>query len=296
MKKFYQISGLIVIIGIILFIFGHAKGGNDDINNIHSGRTTNIGNSFNHDESSRKSHHVAAKKRTFNLDKFSKINIDAEEPNIQITKGNDFQVTISGPNVKKISAKVEDDQLTISDNNAYEDGTYQVNVTVPAIGSITEITGSCSEGNIHLADLSIADFDLQVEDGNISAENVTTHKANLDLADGDLKITNSTLTSGILNLSEGDLTVTNSQFKVKATLGDGDVRVNDSKLLADSSFNLSEGDFQMSRPPKASYQLSTSSEGELVFHGNNYHRHFVKKLRGTPLLKVSCGDGDILIN
>lgn len=44
MKKFYQISGLIVIIGIILFIFGHAKGGNEDINNIHSGQTTNIGN------------------------------------------------------------------------------------------------------------------------------------------------------------------------------------------------------------------------------------------------------------
>ena len=296
MKKFYQISGLIVIIGIILFIFGHAKGGNEDINNIHSSQTTNIGNFFNHNQRSRKSHHVVAKKRTFNVGKFSKINIDAEEPNIQITKGNDFQVTISGPNIKKISAKVEDDQLTISDNNAYEDGTYQVNVTVPADDSITEISGSCSEGNIHLTNLSIADLDLQVEDGNISAENVKARKANFDLVDGDLKITNSTLTSGILNLSDGDLTVTNSQFKVKATLGDGDVRVNDSKLLADSSFNLSEGDFQMSRPPKASYQLSTSSEDELVFHGNNYHRHFVKKLRGTPLLKVSCGDGDILIN
>lgn len=296
MKKFYQISGLIVIIGIILFIFGHVKGGNEDINNIHSGQTTNIGNFFNHYQRSRKSHHVAAKKRTFNVGKFSKINIDAEEPNIQITKGNDFQVTISGPNIKKISAKVEDDQLTISDNNAYEDGTYQVNVTVPADDSITEITGSCSEGNIHLADLTIANLDLQVEDGNVSAENVKAHKANFDLDNGNLKISNSALTSGILNLSEGDLTVTNSQFKIKATLGDGDVRVNDSKLLADSSFNLSEGDFQMSRSPKVSYQLSTSSEDELILHGNNYHKHFARKLRGVPLLKVSCGDGDILIN
>ena len=292
MKKFYQISGLIVIIGIILFIFGHAKGGNEDINST----TTNIGNFFNHNQRSRKSHHVVAKKRTFNVDKFSKINIDAEEPNIQISKGNDFQVTISGPNIKKISAKVANEQLTISDNNAYEYGTYQVNVTVPADDSITEISGSCSEGNIHLTNLTVSDLNLQLEDGNFSAENVKAHKANFDLVDGDLKVNNSTLTSGILNLNEGDLTVTNSQFKIKATLSDGDVRVNDSKLLADSSFNLSEGDFQMSRPPKISYQLTTSSEDELILHGNNYHKHFAKKLRSAPLLKVSCGDGDILIN
>ena len=296
MKKFYLISIAIITIGIILLGIGETNGGREDINNIHSGITTNIENFFNRNQTHAYSHHVPAKSRTFNVGKFSKINIDAEEPNIQIAKGDNFQVKVSGPNVKKISAKVHDEKLTISDNGAYEDGTYQVIVTVPEADSLKEITGSSSEGNVHLADLTVADLDLQVEDGNVSAENVTTHKANFDLVNGDLKITNSTLTSGILNLSEGDLTVTNSQFKIKATLDDGDVRVNDSKLLADSSFNLSEGDFQMSRSPKISYQLSTASDDDLVFHGNNHRKHFSKKLKGLPLLKVTSGDGDIVIN
>ena len=296
MKKFYLISVAIITIGIILLGIGETNGGREDINNIHSGITTNIENFFNRNQTHADSHHVPAKSRTFNVGKFSKINIDAEEPNIQIAKGDNFQIKVSGPNVKKISAKVHGEKLTISDNGAYEDGNYKVIVTVPEAGSLKEITGSCSEGNVHLADLTITDLDLQIEDGNVSAENVTTHKANFDLVDGDLKITNSTLTSGILNLSEGDLTVTNSQFKIKATLGDGDVRVNDSKLLADSSFNLSEGDFQMSRSPKISYQLSTASDDDLVFHGNNHRKHFSKKLKGLPLLKVTSGDGDIVIN
>ena len=296
MKKFYLITIAIITIGIILLGIGETNGGREDINNIHSGITTNIENFFNRNQTHAYSHHVPAKSRTFNVGKFSKINIDAEEPNIQIAKGDNFQIKVSGPNVKKISAKVHGEKLTISDNGAYEDGTYKVIVTVPEADSLKEITGSCSEGNIHLADLAVADLNLQLEDGNVSAENVTTHKANFDLADGDLKITNSTLTSGILNLSDGDLTVTNSQFKIKATLGDGDVRVNDSKLLADSSFNLSEGDFQMSRSPKISYQLSTASDDDLVFHGNNHRKHFSKKLKGLPLLKVTSGDGDIVIN
>ena len=296
MKKFYLISVAIITIGIILLGIGETNGGREDINNIHSGITTNIENFFNRNQTHADSHHVPAKSRTFNVGKFSKINIDAEEPNIQIAKGDNFQIKVSGPNVKKISAKVHGEKLTISDNGAYEDGTYKVIVTVPEADSLKEITGSSSEGNVHLADLTVADLDLQVEDGNVSAENVTTHKANFDLVNGDLKITNSTLTSGILNLSEGDLTVTNSQFKIKATLGDGDVRVNDSKLLADSSFNLSEGDFQMSRSPKISYQLSTASDDDLVFHGNNHRKHFSKKLKGLPLLKVTSGDGDIVIN
>ena len=296
MKKFYLISVAIITIGIILLGIGETNGGREDINNIHSGITTNIENFFNRNQTHADSHHVPAKSRTFNVGKFSKINIDAEEPNIQIAKGDNFQIKVSGPNVKKISTKVHGDKLTISDNGAYEDGTYKVIVTVPEASSLKEITGSSSEGNVHLADLTVTDLDLQVEDGNVSAENVTTHKTNFDLVNGDLKIINSTLTSGILNLSEGNLTVTNSQFKVKATLGDGDVRVNDSKLLADSSFNLSEGDFQMSRSPKISYQLSTASDDDLVFHGNNHRKHFSKKLKGLPLLKVTSGDGDIVIN
>ena len=296
MKKFYLISVAIITIGIILLGIGETNGGREDINNIHSGITTNIENFFNRNQTQAYSHHVPAKSRTFNVGKFSKINIDAEEPNIQIAKGDNFQIKVSGPNVKKISAKVEDDQLTISDDNAYEDGTYKIIVTVPEADSLKEITGSCSEGNVHLTDLTVASINLQSEDGNITTDNIKTQKANFDLDNGDLKVSNSTLTSSFLNMSEGDLIVTSSHFKIKATLGDGDAKINNSNLLDNSSFNLSEGDFQMSRPPKISYQLATSSEDELIFHGNNYHRHFARKLRDAPLLKVSCGDGDILIN
>ena len=296
MKKFYLISVAIITIGIILLGIGETNGGREDINNIHSGITTNIENFFNRNQTHAYSHHVPAKSRTFNVGKFSKINIDAEEPNIQIAKGDNFQIKVSGPNVKKISAKVHGEKLTISDNGAYEDGTYKVIVTVPEADSLKEITGSCSEGNVHLADLTVASINLQSEDGNITTDSIKTQEANFDLDNGDLKISNSTLTSSFLNMSEGDLIVTSSHFKIKATLGDGDAKINNSNLLDNSSFNLSEGDFQMSRSPKISYQLSTASDDDLVFHGNNHRKHFSNKLKGLPLLKVTSGDGDIVIN
>ena len=46
MKKFYLISVAIITIGIILLGIGETNGGREDINNIHSGITTNIDNFF----------------------------------------------------------------------------------------------------------------------------------------------------------------------------------------------------------------------------------------------------------
>ena len=287
MKKFYKICGLIfgllLLIGLILLV------------------VFRLNNNPSHDYNGKHAHYNESK--TFYVKKFDNIKLACYRPDIRISLKdiNKFKVVVRGghgADIKKIKTKVDHNMLTISDQpeHDYNDGYYSVDVYVPAKSAIKKITGFCEEGDFYINSLNVPRINLTIEDGNVSAENVTTHKANFDLADGDLKITNSTLTSGILNLSDGDLTVTNSQFKIKATLGDGDVRVNDSKLMADSSFNLSEGDFQMSRPPKISYQLATSSEDELIFHGNNYHRHFARKLRDAPLLKVSCGDGDILIN
>ena len=50
MKKFYLISAAIITIGIILLGIGETNGGREDINNIHSGITTNIENFFNRNQ------------------------------------------------------------------------------------------------------------------------------------------------------------------------------------------------------------------------------------------------------
>ncbi|MBA1392808.1 hypothetical protein EQ500_02810 [Lactobacillus sp. XV13L] len=294
MKKFYQIGGLIIIVGLALFIVGKLNNGNQDIKKVHTGisRIANMSRDKDDGKDNRS--------KTFVVKKFTKVKFDTYEPDIQISSGNKYQVTIAGEDLSKVKAEVKDQELTISDAGrkafAHDEGTYQVIITVPNTNAIKEATGSCHESAIYLNDLVIPDINFKANYGDVAIDNVDNKRAHFQLKEGTLKVTDSTLASSIIHSDDADMIIANSKFKVTAFLSEGDVKVRNSKLLGNSSFKANTGDFKMNDAPKITYDLSTDPNSDIKFRGHYKLSHFTSTVSKTPTLKVTSKDGDITID
>ncbi|RHW55235.1 DUF4097 family beta strand repeat-containing protein [Lactobacillus bombicola] len=289
MKRFYQIIGIIVVVSLGLLLIVKFNNSKQNMQEMHHEITNS---SFFSDHEHK--HSVSSK--TSNLKKFSKIKIKVNEADINIAKGDQFQVKVIGRNIKAVKIGVANQELTIADDSQISNDDCKLLITVPAKNAVNKISGSVNEGDVSLNDLSIADIDLQMDDGDLSINNIEALKTSFTLDEGDIKITNSALKADTSNCKDGDLTIFASQFKTSVSLTDGDVSISNSKILDNSSFNLNDGNFQMSEAPMISYLLSTNSGNEINFRHNNYSGHFSKVRQHSPLLKVTCDNGDININ
>lgn len=302
MKKIYVIGITVLTLGLALLIIGKVNHGEQEADLANSGKRSSMieraSNFFTNSEQS--AHKVKTVTKITQVKPFSSIKLNVDQPDVQIAHGEKFQVTVIGHNPKKVGLAVTDHQLIITDNGSYDDG-YRIAITVPKNKDLENIDGSCSEGDFSLRDLTIGKVDLQLQDGDVTVNNVKTKNANFYLDDGDLMLTDSSLSQSILNLNSGDLTVTNCHLKTTASLDDGDVSINNSKIIDDCLFNLNDGDFQASQISKTSCRLSIASyddddDENINYHGHSYRKYFSEIIKGTPLLKVVCSDGEIKIN
>ncbi|MCO6528408.1 MAG: DUF4097 family beta strand repeat protein [Lactobacillus sp.] len=289
MKKFYQIIGIIAVIGLVLLLIIKFNNSKQNMQEVHHEITNS---SFFSDYEHK--HSVSSK--TSNLKKFSKIKIKVNEADINIAKGDQFQVKVTSRNIKAVKIGVANQELTLDNDHQASNDDCKLLITVPDKNAVSNISGSVNEGDVSLNDLTITDIDLQLDDGDLSINNIKALKTSFTLDEGDIKVANSTLKSDTSNCNDGDLTIFASQFKTSVSLTDGDVSISNSKILGSSSFNLHDGSFQMSEAPMISYLLSTHSGNEINFRHNNYSGHFSKVRQHTPLLRVTCGNGDININ
>ena len=301
MKKIYVIGITILTLGLALLIIGKVNHGKQEADLANSGKRSSMieraSNFFTHGEQS--THKVKTVTKFTQVKPFSSIKLNVDQPDVQIARGEKFQVTVVGYAPKKVGIKVTDRQLIITDSGSYDDG-YRIAITVQKNKILENIDGSCSKGDFSLRDLTIGKIDLQLQDGDASVNNVKTKSANFYLDDGDLVLTDSSLSQSTLNLNSGDLTVTNCHLKTNASLNDGDANINNSKILDDCLFNLNDGDFQASQISKTSCRLSIASydddDENINYHGHSYRKYFSEIIKGTPLLKVVCSDGGIKIN
>lgn len=318
MKKFYQISSIILFIGIILLVIGKVNNGDQgfDFFNIGSFRSDKRHDKGTHHDSvdndnydyeddddyneGNRNHQAV---ETTNIPKFRKIKLDLFRPNVQISLGKKYQVKVSGPKSRKVNTSVKDRKLIVSDHKKHsfasfmgKSDAYMVEIIVPKKNAVKELTGTCSDSDLFLKEVIIPHIDLKINEGDMVVNNVIVQNAKVYLVDGDLEITNSTLTNGNLTLNEGDVTLMNSKLKMAANLNDGDVVITNSNLLGSSIFTLSEGDFKMVNAPKLDYDLSTDGESDIRFQGNYHSSHFIKRAGKLPVLKVVSKDGDIIID
>ncbi|BDR59826.1 DUF4097 family beta strand repeat-containing protein [Lactobacillus xylocopicola] len=301
MKKFYQISSVILIIGLILLIFGKLHDHNREISNwgasefrVHSHHHHH----HDHDDDDDDWDKRKIENKRFKVKQFTKITLDLSRPDVHIAKGEKYQVTISGPAGKRITAKVKNQELLISDaaQNSFfrwHHG-YDITITIPATARLTDLTGQTQEGDLYLDNLAISTIDLTLNDGDLAMNNVKVKKANIRLEEGDMKVTDSTIIGG-LNLGDGDLNITGSQLQLIASLADGDATISNSQLLGNTSFKLDDGDFEMDKSSGISYDLSADDDDDIRLGNRRYRGHYSKKITRAPTLKVTSGDGDIKI-
>lgn len=280
MKKLYKIGGLLIIIG--LFLFGASK----------------VGTSHSPRQQQRQSRNQS---HTFNVNEFDRIQLKCYRPDIRIATGKKFQITISGSHgadIKKIKAKVKDQQLTIYDQpeHHYNDGFYKVNISVPKRSSLKKVAGFCDAGDMQLTNLDLSTMELKINDGDLVINDAKTNNLQAQVNDGDFKIADSTILASKLKVADGDLAIANSKLQTATKLADGDIKIRSSEFTNDSSFKLYDGEFLMTDSPKISYVLSTSSDENIRFFNKYYSGRFSQKVKNKPALHVNSTDGSILIH
>lgn len=288
MKRFYQIGAAILIIGLALLFVGKMNDGNQSFGIFravvsgHDNHDDHDDYDDDHDDDDDDddwSYNQKIETVSNKVAKFSKIKLDVYHTDVQISLGEKYKVTVSGPNAKKISTSVSTKELTISDHNKNFSGRkapHKVEITVPNRKTLKKLTGTCSENDLFLHGLTIPYI-------------------NLKFVDGDIRISDAVIKNAKFFIRDGDLVFNSSRFKTTASLNDGDVSITNSKLLGNSTFNLTDSDFKMVNPPKISYNLSTDLESDLRVQGSYHSNHYIKKVANAHTLKVVSVDGDILI-
>lgn len=285
MKKLYKIGGLLIIIG--LFLFGVSK--------VVTSHSPQPAPARQQQRQSRSQSH------TFNVNEFDRIQLKCYRPDIRIATGKNFQITISGSHgtdIKKIKAKVKDQQLTIYDQpeHHYNDGFYQVSISVPKRSSLKKVAGFCDAGDMQLTNLDLSTMELKINDGDLVINDAKTNNLQAQVNDGDFKIADSTILASKLKVADGDLAIANSKLQTATKLADGDIKIRSSEFTNDSSFKLYDGEFLMTDSPKISYVLSTSSDENIRFFNKYYSGRFSQKVKNKPALHVNSTDGSILIH
>ena len=235
------------------------------------------------------------------MNEFDQIQLKCYRPDIRIATGKKFQITISGSHgadIKKIKAKVKDQQLTIYDQpeHHYNDGFYQVNISVPKRSSLKKVAGFCDAGDMQLTNLDLSTMELKINDGDLVINDAKTNNLQAQVNDGDFKIADSTILASKLKVADGDLAIANSKLQTATKLADGDIKIRSSEFTNDSSFKLYDGEFLMTDSPKISYVLSTSSDENIRFFNKYYSGRFSQKVKNKPALHVNSTDGSILIH
>lgn len=297
MKKAYKIVAitfLVIFVSIILFLGIKNNTHNNNVKNNQVG-TNHYSKKIDNNKKDKDDH-----SQTFGVTKFNKINFDTYEPDIQVSQGNKYQVTLTGEDLNKIKVKVKNQVLTISDAGrqafAHDDGTYQVLITVPDSNAIKEMMGFSHDGAIYLNNVSISKINFNTKYGDIVTDDVKIQDSKLRLLYGDLKVTNSTLANSSIHSDSADVFITNSKFKATAFVSEGNVKIKNSQMLGNSTFQTENGNFKMINSSKMSYYLSTAPTSTIKFRGHNKLSHFSFVVDKAPTLKVTSKTGDMVIN
>ncbi|MCX8724823.1 DUF4097 family beta strand repeat-containing protein [Lactobacillus sp. B4007] len=237
--------------------------------------------------------------KTSNVKEFNEVDFHTSEPEIQISQGKKYQVTIVGTEPQKIKANVKNGKLTVSDNGErtykHDDGMYQVIILVPNTSNIKKVTGFSYMGSVKLDGLNIDNIKMKSAYGDINLNNIKTENAVLRLKEGDLNLSKSILKNGSLTSTDSDINITNSQFKANGKTETGNFKIKKSKILGNSKLVSTYGNFKVNNLSKISYDLKTGPTADISFFGDHKLSLFYHVETGAPTLKIRSKYGDIKI-
>ena len=313
MKKFYQICGSIASLAALLFAVGKVNNNfsKTGIVDAKASQTTKT-NSYKAVVTKTKKGKV---KKTYTAPKFSQIKLACYRPDVVIDLGKKFKITVigeKGADVNKINTKVDNNQLTVYDEPEYKfnDGDYQINITVPHKNSVKEITGFNYEYGVIIDKLSIPSINLSSTAGSlfisdVKANNVTFTVKNYDAKqnhDEDnecIDVFDSKLKSSNFNVNKGNIYIYSSKLKTNTFINHGNFNFGSSKAIGQNTIDLNTGNFSMFDMfdlPKINCDLTTDSTQKIKVGKKYYSHHFSTPSQANPLLKVTSKTGKISIS
>ncbi|MCT6892029.1 MAG: DUF2807 domain-containing protein, partial [Lactobacillus sp.] len=185
-------------------------------------------------------------KRVYTVKKFDKIKFSSYRPNTDVTLGNKYQVEIKakrGGNAQKIKTKVKNKQLTIYDEpeKHFNDGYYEVTVTVPSKNALKKVSGYLRGGSVYLEKLNVPVINLKSNIAYLALDHISSQNVKLKIKHQVLDIMDSNLQNSSINIGKGNIAFNDSKIKTKVFITKGGMLINDCTFSGDSSFTLNKG-------------------------------------------------------
>ena len=237
-------------------------------------------------------------KKVYTVKKFDKIKFSSYRPNTDVTLGNKYQVKIKakrGGNAQKIKTKVKNKQLTIYDEpeKHFNDGYYEVTVTVPSKNALKKVSGYLRGGCAVLEKLNIPVINLKSNIAYLSLDHISSQNVKLKIKHQVLDISDSNLKNCSINIGKGNMTFNDSKVKTKVLIAKGGMLVDNCNFLGDSSFTLNKGVFSMTGAPKISYDLRVDPKHKIVTDTKDHHNQLLISVPNKPTVKVISKNANI---
>ena len=237
-------------------------------------------------------------KRVYTVKKFNKIKFSSYRPNTIVTLGNKYQVKIKakrGGNAQKIKTKVKNKQLTIYDEpeKHFNDGYYEVTVTVPSKNALKKVSGYLRGGSVYLEKLNVPVINLKSNIAYLALDHISSQNVKLKIKHQVLDIMDSNLQNSSINIGKGNIAFNDSKIKTKVFITKGGMLINDCTFLGDSSFTLNKGVFSMTGAPKISYDLRVDPKHKIVTDTKDHHNQLLISVPNKPTVKVISKNANI---
>lgn len=257
--------------------------------------------------------------KTLDMDTFSKIQLNVSATNVEIKKGEDFQISYYLPKDEIPSIEVKGQELKVTGKDLHSQnftvGFFQwdweedsskkdwIVITVPEDAEPLEASLNVECGDIRLQDMVFESVDICADYGDIDVSDVTSECADISAESGDITLKNIKWKDGNIINEYGDLVVESASVE-KAVLdwGSGDCKLE--KLEIDDLHLMNEyGEVVMGQSVVNSCKIDNESgevkiedcEGEMLELNVSYADIRIDTSIWNHIQAI-CESGDVEIN
>lgn len=288
MKKFYQITGLIGVIGIIAVLLGWVNAGVNPVFDNHNRFTFETSGSTVH------------KRELTTSPNFDQIIVQTDNSDIYLHSGKKYQITVTGLNLNAVKAKVRKKRLEINESRPvainWRNDSSRIDITIPKNKYLAEVDSSSDNGNLNIKSISINDLFANAQNGKVTVDKLTAKKTIFaSYGNHRIDIGNSDIGKSLITIHGGQLKIDHSKLTADAKAYSSQVAITDSQLINRNSFQmLRKGDFTIKAAPNLSYELAANG-ANIRYKGQKINNKLTKKLSAKNNLEVFAAKGTITV-
>ena len=266
------------------------------------------------------------KERTIAPGGFSEVKLEVLDTDVVIRQGQQFQIVVADYSSRPIQIDLVKQTLVVKEFPTEQKNhvlmfnrltnASRVEITVPNVDSLTEISGHNRDGDVMLQNLSLNNIVLDLHDGDLYLNNVqvsdqltfsgrdsdffVTQSKIAQLAsrvhDGDVSFKRSILKQIVVKTGDGDVEINQCHANLNLEAKDGDIKIERSQLTNQNIVKTADGDLRLSHlAHEISVQLKTS-DGDIIYHHSNIGNSFNSQNTQSDSLTAISRDGDIIIS